>query len=50
MELVSCHPFNAQNFQAAPRFLGNFCTPEQQIDINHCALNIYPVEIFTSRS
>ena len=27
MELASCHPSGAENFEVAPRFLENLCTP-----------------------
>jgi hypothetical protein len=33
MKVALCHPFGAQNFEMAPTFLENLCTPELKIEI-----------------
>jgi len=37
MELGSCHPSDAQNFDFAPRFLENVCTALTLLRINEIA-------------
>jgi hypothetical protein len=43
MELVSCHPSGDYNFEVAPRFLENLCTPVA----NYTFPSGLPIEIIT---